>query len=99
MRRQTVFQVCLSILALPALLGILLLFNTVNPMTAVFVTQFDIVNATGNPLWVTPVGAKTDGTRRILPQYALRYPAIPALRGSRIYVRAGSKQRIIYDCD
>jgi hypothetical protein len=89
----------LIVTALPALLGALLIFNCVNPMTLAFVTQFDVVNQSGEPVHVTPIGTTESGRTAALPQYAARLPALPALRDANHPIPAGGTLTIRYDWD
>jgi hypothetical protein len=99
MWRRWMIYLGLLVTALPALLGALLLFNCVNPMTLAFVTQFDVVNQSGEAIRVTPVGRTESGRVAVLPQYALRLPALAAVRDTDLAIAAGGRRTIRYDWD
>jgi hypothetical protein len=99
MWRRWMIYVGLIVTALPALLGALLIFNCVNPMTLAFITQFDVVNQSGEAVRVTPVGRTESGRVAVLPQYASRLPALAAVRDTDHPIAAGGRRTVRYDWD
>ncbi len=100
---KTIAAMCGLILLTPLLLtslaSLLMLCNSVNPMQLTFVTRFRVENQTALPLWVTPVGTHNSGRKVVLPQFALSFPAIPAIRSRDFRVEPGGSTWIIYDWD
>ncbi len=91
----------LSLLCMPAtLLTGLFLLNTVNPMAMVFLTDFQISNASGETLLVTPVGtAGKRGYRHTLPLSLSSFLSIPSPFDRSFSLRAGQRRSFTYDWD
>ncbi len=96
--RRAVRTVGTILLALPALLGLLLLINVFS--TFGFITRFDIVNASGQPIWITPLGVpESGGPRQRLPQKMLPHLDIPALHDTDLLLPPNGTIAIYYDWD
>lgn len=86
-----------SPLVLVSALGVINLFN---PMVLAFQYEFEVVNHSGEPVAVTPIGAVgPSGARYVLPQYSRREPALPALRRADFVLLPGESIKVIYDWD
>jgi hypothetical protein len=102
-RRSTILLLLLIVNALLLPVGCvpaLLIVNTINPMSAAFVTDIHITNATDIPIKVTPIGAiDPQGTRRPLPVIMFRFPVLNSDRRGGFDVRPGETIEILYDHD
>lgn len=71
-----------------------------NPMLLAFLFRFDVVNESGETVWITPIGAiDREGERRVLAQYTEGGEAIPAGQERNQKVQPGETLRIVYDWD
>lgn len=103
MSRRTQYRIMFWVgcVCLPAsLISGLFLLNAVNPMAVAFLTRFDVVNASGEDLSITPVGAVgSSGRRRTLPLSLSPYLSIPSLRDRSFPLPAGTRRSFTYDWD
>ncbi len=76
------------------------LLNMFNPMQSGFIVDFDIVNASDQTIYVTPVGTwGAEGDKSVLPQYSSDSPAITAAKSRNLPIKPGRRRRILYDYD
>lgn len=88
-----------AVLSLPLCCGpMLLLVGSFSPMHLVFLAEYTVVNASGETVYITPVGTLRD-ERYVLPQFASSLPGVPALRQADIRLDAGESVSILYDAD
>ena len=78
-----------------------LLINNVNPIHYGFLAEFQVVNESGEPIYITPIGAlrTVQRPRHVLLRASPRLPGTPALRQGDIRLDPGESLRIIYDAD
>ena len=90
-----------SVACLPAsLVSTLFLLNVVNPMALVFLTNFDVLNASGEDLSITPVGAiGSSGRRTTLPLSLASSLSIPSPRDRSFPLASGARRTFTYDWD
>ena len=90
-----------AILTFPLfLLTLLVAFSVVNPMGLAFLTSFEVVNETEEPLFVTPIGAVgSRGHRRTLPLSISRWFYVLGTKTSEFPVPPGSSRTFAYDWD
>jgi len=74
-------------------------FNTVNPMTLMFATSFEVLNGSGEDVRIWVAGTGESGQLGLLPLYASTMPAIPAFRNGGFRLTPGDTVRIKYDWD
>jgi hypothetical protein len=90
-----------AVLSFPLFLVTLLFaLSLINPMGPAFLTTFEVKNASGKELWVTPIGAvNRNGLRRTLPMTANRlfYLQTPADRDFAL--APGASRTFTYDWD
>jgi hypothetical protein len=98
LRRWSLFGLLvLNALLLPV--SVLMLLGPVNPMLAMFVTEFAVENRTSERIRVTPVGTVESGSRRLLPVYLAPFPAVWGVRNRDFVIPPGVTVRIFYDWD
>lgn len=90
-----------SCIGLPAsLISALFLLNAVNPMSVAFLMPFEVVNASGEDVNITPVGAVgASGLRTTLPMSLSPHLSIPSLRNRSFRLAAGARRNFTYDWD
>jgi hypothetical protein len=78
-----------------------LLINNVNPVHYGFLAEFQVVNESGETVYITPIGAvrTVERPRHVLVRASPRLPGTPALRQGDIRLDPGESLRIIYDRD
>jgi hypothetical protein len=78
-----------------------LLINNVNPIHYAFLVEFQVVNGSGETIYITPIGAvrTVQKPRHVLLRASPRLPGTPALRQGDIRLDPGESLRIIYDAD
>jgi hypothetical protein len=76
-----------------------LLINNVNPIHYAFLVEFQVVNESGETVYITPIGAvrTVERPRHVLLRASPRLPGTPALRQGDIRLDPGESLRIIYD--
>jgi hypothetical protein len=77
------------------------LINNVNPIHYAFLVEFQVVNESGETIYITPIGAvrTVQKPRHVLLRAYPRLPGTPALRQGDIRLDPGESLRIIYDAD
>jgi len=77
------------------------LINNVNPIHYAFLVEFQVVNESGETIYITPIGAlrTVQRPRHVLLRASPRLPGTPALRQGDIRLDPGESLRIIYDAD
>lgn len=74
--------------------------SVMNPMGVVFLTSFEVVNATGEDLLITPIGARgPKGVRGTLPISSFSHFYIMSPQNSQFSVPAGTSLSLTYDSD
>lgn len=91
-----------SLIAAPfTLLLSIVIFNYLNPLRIAYLEEIEIVNASGEKLWITPIGMlESSGRYGPLPRYTDKsFPAIP--RGSTHNIKLKPRQyiKLIYNWD
>ena len=82
------------------LLTLLLAFSVVNPMGLAFLTSFEVVNETNEPLSVTPIGAvSARGDRHTLPHSIFSKLYVMGTKTSEFAIPPNSSRRFTYDWD
>ncbi|MCB1086515.1 MAG: hypothetical protein KDM63_05685 [Verrucomicrobiae bacterium] len=82
------------------LLTLLFALSVVNPMGLAFLTSFDVVNETEEPLFVTPIGAiGSRGERYILPHSISRSFYVMGIKQSEFQIPPCSTRKFTYDWD
>jgi hypothetical protein len=78
-----------------------LLINNVNPIHYAFLAEFQVVNESGETVYITPIGAvrTVQRPRHVLLRASPKLPGTPALRQGDIRLDPGESLRIIYDMD
>jgi hypothetical protein len=78
-----------------------LLINNINPIHYGFLAEFQVVNESGETVYITPIGAvrTVERPRHVLVRASPRLPGTPALRQGDIRLDSGESVRIIYDMD
>ena len=92
----------LGLAALPlALVACLFLLNSVNPLQMAFLASFDVVNDSGQDVWVTPIGMwEGAGEYGPLPRYRDRFPpAVWVGPASDLALARNARLKITYDYD
>lgn len=89
------------VLAVPAALLIVLeVVNSVNPFQTMFIAEFHVLNASGEPLRVWPAGRHQSTNRLLLlPQFMTKLPAFPSFRSGVLAIPDGGSSRVLYDWD
>jgi hypothetical protein len=82
-------------LAFPLLFAL----SWINPMGAFFTNEFKVVNASGQDLYVTPVGTRWKGVRRLLTTYLSESVRVPSPRVGRYLVKSGASLTVIFDME
>ncbi|MCX7957799.1 MAG: hypothetical protein N3B13_01990 [Deltaproteobacteria bacterium] len=76
-------------------------FNYLNPLRIAYLEEIEIINASGEKIWVTPIGMlESSGKYGPLPRYTDKsFPAIP--RGSAHNIKLKPRQyiKLIYNWD
>jgi hypothetical protein len=77
------------------------LINNVNLIHYAFLVEFQVVNESGETIYITPIGAvrTVQRPRHVLLRASPRLPGTPALRQGDIRLDPGESLRIIYDAD
>lgn len=79
----------------------LIFFNYLNPIRIAYLEEIEIINASGEKIWVTPIGMlEASGKFGPLPRYTDKsFPAIP--RGSAHNIKLKPRQyiKLIYNWD
>ncbi|MFC1814122.1 hypothetical protein ACFL03_15670 [Thermodesulfobacteriota bacterium] len=82
------------------ILSILLILNTINPMAYMYMHSFQVVNRSGETVYVTPVGTHIGtGSRFVLAQYAIEMPAIPVFKQGNFILGPDQPKKIVFDRD
>jgi len=78
-----------------------LLINNVNPIHYAFLVEFQVVNESGETIYITPIGAlrTLQRPRHVLFRASPGLPGTPALRQGDIRLDPGESLRVIYDAD
>jgi hypothetical protein len=99
-RRRVIFGVA-GVLTIPLfLLLILFVVNAINPMATAFLTTFEVVNQTNQPITVTPVGAVGEkSVRKTLPLSVSGKFSWPAGKSSQFQIQPNSTRTFHYDWD
>ncbi len=99
-RRRVIFSIA-GVLTIPFfLLLLLLVVNALNPMATAFLTTFEVVNQTNQPVTVTPVGAVGEkGVRKTLPLSVSGKFSWPAGQSSQFQIPPNSTRTFHYDWD
>lgn len=75
-------------------------FNTVNPMALIFLTPFEVMNATGQDIYVTPIGAiGPHGRRSTLPLSVSERFYFLTQQRSEFLLPSHSSRKFVYDTD
>jgi len=83
-----------------SLLTLLIGINTINPMSLMFITTFEIENKTGEEILVTPIGAVgPEGYRQTLPYSALPWLYIIIKDYKDYPIPPGEVRKFHYDWD
>ena len=74
--------------------------SLVNPMGLAFLTSFTITNDSGEPVFVTPIGAVgKQGDRYMLPLSMLPFPYLMRLKTGDFMIPPGESRSFTYDWD
>ncbi len=76
-------------------------FNYLNPLRIAYLEEIEIINASGEKIWITPIGMlESSGKYGPLPRYTDKsFPAIPRGAAHNIKIKPRQYIKLIYNWD